>query len=48
MSHTVGGKLSREEGFRIHLQESTEKENHIYKKIKLSSLSLSFRYDPVI
>lgn len=34
MSHTVGGLLSREEGFRIHLQESTEKENDIYKKTK--------------
>lgn len=48
MSHTVGGLLSREEGFRIHLQESTAKENDIYKKMKLSSSSLSFSYDPVI
>lgn len=48
MSHTVGGLLSRKEGFRIQLQESTEKENDIYKKMKLSSWSLSFRYDPVI
>lgn len=41
MSHTVGGLLSREEGFRIHLQESTEKENDIYKKTKFFKFVIS-------